>query len=497
MKSTCQLIILNLFIHSFSFGQSATNYGPFPKISDNLFNVNYLTESYVILNKYSVIGTQATGTKKNYSYYTFDLKPNASMISQKVNINSGAKYGGVFQVFFTDSYIIEFIDFSAGLNPNMDIGAVKRDRKSLEMVGEVKMLDEKLQYCSYGPNVNVRQTSTGYVYTRIIDDRYVVSFLDQDFNEVKKIPLTDEIYKMKSLNERMLDLTKCAFQVSEKDELFIIKVKSNPAERNTYKCHFTVVKPDGEVIDFEPSLDESIAVTNGKVSYLNNQEEIEGIFTYSTPEIKGSSKKEEGYKYYRWDLTGKILESKTHVFTVDEVYEEYKGDLLKKFSEEDLNRQINSRQSSAKVIAGTDGNYLVIHHLTSIPLMMDGFYIVKLDKKGGYQWSKMLPSAIKNSVANFHLTADGHLRMLLEDATSNSSNDKHEVDVMKKVNTDETSVFDLLFDKNTGKLLENKLVNLDLPEGSKFKTINLNEEQNKYLIESINGKNLYFSVVEF
>lgn len=40
MKSTAHLILLGLLIHSFSFGQTVTNYGPFPKMFDDVYNFN-------------------------------------------------------------------------------------------------------------------------------------------------------------------------------------------------------------------------------------------------------------------------------------------------------------------------------------------------------------------------------------------------------------------------------------------------------------------------
>lgn len=485
MKSTCQLIILGLLIHSFSFGQSVTNYGPFPKLSDDVYNFNYLTESYVLLEKSSHANTD-NGDKKRVSYHTFDLQPNATMLSKKMNISSGAKSGVILASFLTDSYIIEFVGFMVVFNPNIDIGIVKRDRKTLEMVGEIKILDEKLHFLDH--HSNIIETSNGYVFTRKVEDRYVVSYLDAEFRELKKIPLQE-------------GMSLASFQVTEHDELFALSFKFE--KNNSYSYHFSVINPNGEVNDFDPELDligSSFGVRNQKITYLPDSEQIEGIFQYSmAQDVKDydAAKKEEGYRYYRWDLTGKILESKAHVFTVDEVYGEYKKDLLKKFTEKNLSDDLNSMQSITKMVSSGDGNYLIINRLSFLAPMQHSFHIVKLDKNGDFRWSKTLPASMQNSVFNFYATKDGNLRMLLEDANSTISNGKHEVDLMKKANPEEASFFSILIDKNTGELLENNLIDLNLTGGAKIKKITLNEKLNSYLIESIQNKTLTFSVVNY
>lgn len=481
MKSTIYLIAICLLPHPFSFGQTVDNYGPFPKMSDDIYNFNYVTESYILLDKCNKIDTH-TADKQRHKYYTFDLKPNAKITSKQTSLKSGPKSGIILKNFVTDSYIIELVAFGVVFNPNLDIGVVIRDRKSLEMVGEIQMLDEKLHFDRHFSDMF--QTSHGYVFTRIKEDHQIISYLDKDFKVLKEIPIPGEAYP-----------SLCS--VSENDELFILSVRLSGTD--SYKHHFTIVTPDGEVKEVEPNLEESFAVRHGKISYLSKSKEIEGIFQYSmASDVRhyDASKKAEGYKYFRWDLEGKIIESKSHIFTVDEVYGEYKEDLLKKYTEKNLYDDLNSRLSTHTIASTVDGSYLIIKGLTFLAPMLNGYHIIKLDKRGDFQWLAILPASTKNS-ANFYVTEDGNLRILMEDANSTLSNGRHEVDMTRKVNADESSVFHILFDKKNGEILANNMVDLNIPMGSKIKKIDINDETGKWLIESIQNKMHTFSVIGF
>ncbi len=485
MKSTILLIAVNLFFQVFSFGQTVSNYGPFPKVSDDLFNSNFFTESYVLLEKSNQINT-STGDKKRINYHTFELQPNTTMLSKKINISSGAKSGVVLKSFLKDSYIIEFVGFMVVFNPNIDIGIVKRDRKTLEVVGEVKLLDEKLNFQNH--HSNILETSDGYIFTRKVEDRYVVSYLDADFNELKKISLQEGI-------------SAASFKVNERNELFVLSVKF--FKNNTYSHHFTIVNPSGEVLDVDPKMDltESFGVRGQAINYLSDLEQIEGIFQYSmAPGVAGydASKKEEGYKYYRWNLNGEILESKSHTFTVDEVYGDYKDHLLKNYSEKNLSDDLNSRRSSSNFLSSKDGSYLIIEHLTLLGPLQNSFHIVKMDKNGDFQWLKILPALLKNSVYNFDVLEDGNLRTILQDVNSTISNQKHQVkDITQKVDSEESSLFTIVIDKTSGEILEEKLIDLNLPVSSKIKRIDFNKSLNKYLIESVQNKLLTFSLISY
>lgn len=484
MKSTIRLILLSLLIHSFSFGQTITNYGPFPKISDDVYNFNYLTDSYVLLEKCNLIDTRVAD-KKRINYHMFELQDNTTMVSKKIILSSGAKSGVILKSFLSDSYIIELVGYMVVFNSHIDVGIVKRDRKTLEQVGEMKLLDENLHFISH--DADIFETSNGFAFIRKVEDRYMVSYLDENFNELKKIPLQGKGLR-------------AGFQVTENDELVIFS--TDFLKNNSYNYHITIVNPNGGIIEFEPQLNLTgpMGIRAIKIFYSPKSEQIEGIFQYSMAgDIMGydPSRKEESYKYYVWNLDGEILDSKSHTFTVDEVYGEYKAPLLKKYSEKNLSDDFSSIHSNTQIISSKEGHYMIIRGLTYLPPMLQSFHIVKLDKNGDLQWIKLLPVSLRNSAFNFYETADGNLRALLLDANSTISNGKHEVDMTKKVNADESFFFNILIDKKSGELLEENLVDLHLPEGSKIKKVDLNPRLKKYLIESIQNKLLTFSVVSY
>lgn len=484
MKSTFLLAFLTLITNSFSFGQSIAHYGPFPKISNDVFNFNYLTDSYVLLEKSSHVNTN-NGDRKRVSYHTFELQPNATMLSKKMDISYGIKSGVVIQSFLTENYIIELVGFMVVANPNIDIGIIKRDRKTLEMVGEMTILEEKLHFLDH--RSTLFETSDGYIFTRKSGDKYVLSYLDDNFNEIKKIPLQEDVFP-------------ASFQITKQDEVFLLLVKFD--KKNSYSYHFALITPDGDVSysDPERSIMESFRLRCLELTYLPDLEQVEGVFQFSIAQDMigyDASKKVEGYKYCRWNMKGEILESKSHIFTVDEVYGEYKDVLLKTYSEKNLSENINSIHALSNIISCADGYYLIINRLTFLAPLQNSFHIVKLDKQGEFQWLKILPSSMKNSVHNFDETTDGNLRILLEDAASTVSNQEHEANIMQKADVKKSALFNILIDKKTGDLLENNLIELNLAPESKIKKIDLNDKLNKYLIESIQNKMHTFSVVSF
>lgn len=499
MKINLHLIVFFCYLLCFnSYGQTIGTYGPFPKIPSNQFNFNYLTESYILLNKYDVIGDGPNLTRKNNWYYSIELNSNSTVISKNIKGSTYSKPGSVLKAFFTNEYIVEFIDFAAGATSNVGIGAVKRNPHTLEIIGDLKIVDERIQYSPNNPNINIQQTSEGYVYTRIIDGHCLVSYLDADFNELQKIALQDDPsdIKLSSL------FTYQSIKVNNKDELIIVKLINLSKDGSSFDFHVTVVSPDGEMVDLDLDLKKGVSVKNISINYLSDDKLFEGIIYWSIPPtLKGtkiSQPGKDGYQYFISDKSGNKLVDHSKEFTLDEVCGEYKDVLISKYSEKKLADDMLSNFASSTILSTDEENYLVINRLSWTPELMKSTFIVKIDKTGKQAWSRMLFSNLENSVTNFGLTPNKDLRVLLGDVSSTNQNGEHQPDIFKKQNSKElASFFEIVIGKKDGELTENSLLNLNIPEGSEVISIILNKDKNNYLIESLLNNQVLFSIISF
>lgn len=507
MKLNLHLIFLCLFFGFNSFSQHVTNYGPFVKIANSTVNLNYLTDDYILLEKYKHSDTYNGARKKDDNYHILNTDSNSGFISKKVNDSYNGISGDVFEVFLTNEYIVEFISFVKPLTYKTGIGAVKRNRATLETVGEIKILDEQISFSLSGPNANIQQTKDGYVYTRIVQDNYIVSYLDNDFDELKKIILQDDVYKVQSTQQKTMNILPFSplivtpIQVNEHDELIFTKISE--AERGgRLTFHFTIVSPNGNVIDINPKIEQSHSIRNFHVNYLSHEEAIECFFQYGdAPKMKGFDiieRGDEGYFYYKMNLEGEILESSSRSFSIEDVYADFKDQLLKKYDEKKLGDDIMSNISYSRIFSTNEGYYLLIDGLTWNPELRKSVFILKTDKKGNYIWSRMLGNSMLNHLENFALTSDNQLSILLQDFSSAFSNNSYQPDILKKQNSKAgTSLFKIVLDKTTGEFIENDLVDLNIPADAKIQQVCKTKDTSKYLIESSQGKSSYFSVIEF
>jgi|GEM_PF-4240668 len=499
MKSNLHIIVSFCSLFWFhSIGQNIDTYGPFPKIPTDQFNFSYLTESYILLNKYNVIGDTPNLTRKNNWYHSIGLNSNSTVNSTNIKGSTGSKPGSVFKAFFTDKYIVEFIDFAAGATSNVGIGALKRDPFTFEIIADLKIVDEKIQYSPNNPNINIQQTSKGYVYTRVIDDHCLVSYLDTDFNELQTVTLKDEptITKTASL------LFYPFIEVNEKDELIIVKIVNISKDQSSFDFHITAVNPDGEVVEMNPNLKKGFPVKNMHINYSSDNKLFEGIFYWSIPPVMKGTKIDQagkdGYHYIIWDENENKLVDFSKEFTIDDVCGEHKDALIKKYSEKKLGEDILSNFESSIILSSDEENYLIINRLSWTPELMKSTFIVKIDKNGKQAWSKMLFSNTENPVTNFGLTANKDLRILLGDFISTNRDDEHQPDIFAKQNSKElSSFFEIVIGKKDGELIKNNLLHLNLPEGSKLVSIVSNKNHSKYLMETLFNNQEFFSVISF
>lgn len=235
-----------------------------------------------------------------------------------------AKNVKVLEVIGHERYSYELVQHMISvLKSETKIGILKRDLETFEQVGNIVWLDDfGFNDLQRSVNMSLVKGNSGFY---ILSGRHYSgqkSYLakyDFDMNILWNEPL-------EFLTEESVSLH--GFEVDSDNDNFMLHLGVSADDNKKWSFSSRLNKEgiveviftsDGDFTFISPQLESSIYASGSFSKYINESEELIGVFIVSKLLDIDSGKGEGlGYTYYRWNKEGEILVQKTEYFTLDE-----------------------------------------------------------------------------------------------------------------------------------------------------------------------------------
>ncbi len=481
MKSI-NILIISITLSFIAKSQDYKDLGtyPAPKYLSQAHDIS-ISSDQIILSYSPYLNTLNVA----FSFYKYAaLKSGLAFTDKKIKPNEGV----IRECYYSGDTITEFVVYLAKGFPNSQHTFVLRNRsaRTMEVLGKEKTLATH----SFGTNmpdfmrVRLVEMPDGFAFVELIKDVCTISYLSKDFEELKKVVVSDqniamlsckECYNLKSHDDGSLTF----FFPQEK----IIKVLQ--------------VTDDGEPTWFEPidlSPKTNVWRLIGDFAYDKKKKELSWVF------LAKSDSDDHGYGIVKWNEAGQIITNEVKILQDEDIYQ-LDTDAKKYFVEErkkptrDIWNEARELFPYVGLMNVGDVNYAMVY-LTGAYKSFSLCYLIKLDESGGSEWIKPIVSEVGTIRSILPYENNGKLNLFIADFTANSKNDVHFVSFSRKAEKS-YSFYNLVIDPVDGKEISNEKYDADTGSESQLINVQLSEKERFVLIEFLKGKQVMYRQIKW
>jgi hypothetical protein len=479
MKSIHLILLSFLFIHT-SYCQNVVDMGTYnvPKNFGQPHDT-YVSDDAVLFNYSPYVPVTNLSLVKFGLYQHALLKSGSEFVEKRIDPEQGV----IQNCYYSGDTITEYIIYYKKGFPKYKYKfAVRwRSAKTMETFGEQKILAEYefSNIAAYG-GMRLVKAGSGYAFIEMVEDKGTVTFLSDDFQEINKVSLNSSTFNA-------IDCKQCYFALPNKDGSILVGfLDRNPGKINNKVLRLTA---DGETTWYETTLNntEAAIASHGNYQYNPVTKELNWVFFVQSGE-------KYGYGIVKWDSKGvseqhvKLLDFEGIFKNEPEITDYYK---TKKLSTTDIWRPAIANM---RLLNNGKEDYIIIQRPHITYELYSATYIIKVSEDGQFEWIKPILSEVRDPKNFFSATpyiANGKLRLLVADYSSNSKKEEH-VNLSFRKEGGTISFFNLELDPKNGSELTNEKYDFTTEAGVQISEMLVDEKDKSVVIELHKGKLLSY-----